>query len=290
MAGWKRVGIAVKDPAQTGELLGRLVALLREQRLDVLVEQAPGAPASLAAGAVSASRERIVAEADLLVVLGGDGTVLAVARALGERATPILAVNLGRLGFLTDIAPEDAESVLAAALRGEFALQTRARLDVQRTRAGGAKPAALQVLNDAVFTKGAPLARMIELEVRVEGALVTIYRSDGLIVATPTGSTAYNLSAGGPLVAPDLPAIVLTPICPHTLSQRPLVLPDHVRIEVRLRSGEEATLTFDGQESEALGPRDVVELVRSPHPVRFVTPPRHSYFETLREKLRWGAP
>jgi NAD+ kinase len=290
MAGWKRVGIAVKDPAQTGDLLGRIVALLRDARLDVVIEQPPaGAPAAIP-GVLTASRERLVGEADLLVVLGGDGTVLAVARALGERATPIVAVNLGHLGFLTDIAPEEAEAVLSAALRGEYELLVRSRLAVRHARAGAAPPVAVQVLNDAVFTKGAPLARMIELEVRVEGALVTTYRSDGLIVATPTGSTAYNLSAGGPLVAPDLPAIVLAPICPHTLSQRPLVLPDHVRIEVSLRSGEDATLTFDGQASEPLGPRDVVELTRSPHPVRFVTPQHHSYFETLREKLRWGTP
>ncbi len=291
MAGWQRVGIAVKDPAQTADLLRRIVALLRAQRLDVVIEQpAAGAPLVAPAGAATAPRERVVAEADLLVVLGGDGTVLAVARALGERPTPILAVNLGRLGFLTDIAPADAESVLAAALRGECELLVRSRLAVRHARAGAPPQPAVQVLNDAVFTKGAPLARMIELEVRVEGALVTTYRSDGLIVATPTGSTAYNLSAGGPLVAPDLPAIVLAPICPHTLTQRPLVLPDHVRIEVGLRSAEDATLTFDGQTSEPVGSSDSVEITRSAHPVRFVTPPRHSYFETLREKLRWGAP
>jgi NAD+ kinase len=276
MAGWKRVGIALKDASATRDLLERLLPLLRVHGVEVRLESA------------ELPRERVVADSDLVIVLGGDGTVLAVARAIGERATPILGVNLGRLGFLTDTAPESALAVVEAALRGECATSERSRLEVAWTRPDGTGEREL-VLNDAVVTKGTALARMIDLEVRVESALVASYRSDGLIVATPTGSTAYNLSAGGPLVAPDLPAIVLTPICPHTLSQRPLVLPDHVQIDVALRSASDAELTLDGQVGRTLGARDRLRVTRSKHPVRFVVPPGHAYFETLRAKLRWGA-
>ncbi len=276
MAGWKRVGIALKDASAMRDLLERLLPVLRAHKVEVRLESA------------ELSRERVVAESDLVIVLGGDGSVLAVARAIGERPTPILGVNLGRLGFLTDTAPESALSVVEAALRGECGVSERSRLEVAWIRADGSGEREL-VLNDAVVTKGTALARMIDLEVRVEGALVASYRSDGLIVATPTGSTAYNLSAGGPLVAPDLPAIVLTPICPHTLSQRPFVLPDHVQVDVALRSASDAELTLDGQVGRTLGARDRLRITRSKHPVRFVVPPGHSYFETLRAKLRWGA-
>jgi NAD+ kinase len=276
MAGWKRVGIAVKDAPAARDLLERLLPVLREHKVEIRLE------------GPDATRERVVAESDLVIVLGGDGSVLAVARAIGERATPILGVNLGRLGFLTDTAPDSALAVVDAALRGRCAIAERSRLDVEWTSADGRSEHEL-VLNDAVVTKGTALARMIDLEVRVGGAVVASYRSDGLIVATPTGSTAYNLSAGGPLVAPDLAAIVLTPICPHTLSQRPLVLPDHVQIDVALRSANDAELTLDGQVGRTLGTRDRLRITRSRHPVRFVVPPGHAYFETLRAKLRWGA-
>ncbi len=276
MAGWKRVGIAVKDASATRDLLERLLPLLHRHKVEVRLESA------------ELSRDRVVAESDLVIVLGGDGTVLAVARAIGERPTPILGVNTGRLGFLTDTAPDTALTVVEAALRGECAVAERARLEVACTGPDGGGEREL-VLNDAVVTKGTALARMIDLEVRVEGALVASYRSDGLIVATPTGSTAYNLSAGGPLVAPDLPAIVLTPICPHTLSQRPLVLLDHVQVDVALRSANDAELTLDGQVGRSFGVRDRLRIMRSEHPVRFVVPPGVAYFDTLRKKLHWGA-
>jgi NAD+ kinase len=197
-------------------------------------------------------------------------------------------VNLGHLGFLTQIHPDDVESELAAVLSGDCRIEERARLEVL-SDSGGREPRRDLVLNDAILNKGTALARMIELQVRVEELLVATYRSDGLIFATPTGSTAYNLSAGGPLLHPTLPAIVLNPICPHTLTQRPLVLPDSMHVEVRLLSTEAVTLTLDGQVGATLLPGDRVRLTRSAHPVRFVTSPAHNPFEILRTKLGWGA-
>lgn len=288
MAGWKRIGIAAKPGgARTGDLLGRLVAQLRAGHREVLVEDTVAAELGGLPEVRVLERQELVAQSDMVIVLGGDGTVLAVVRAIGERATPLLGVNLGRLGFLTDVAPEEAQAVLAAALEGECPIAERSRLEVHLLREGAVQRRDL-VLNDAVITKGTPLARMIELEVRVGGTRVADYRSDGLIVATPTGSTAYNLSAGGPLLDPAVPAMLLTPICPHTLTQRPLVLPDTTRVEIRLLSEEEVTLTLDGQAGEGLGGHDRVEITRSSHPVRFVHSADQDHFETLRTKLGWG--
>ncbi len=235
------------------------------------------------------SREAVIGQSDLIIALGGDGTLLGIARDVGTRPIPILGVNLGRLGFLTEVHPDGIESVLSAALRGECDVDERSRLEVS-VLSDDAEVMRELVLNDAVLTKGTALARMIELEVRVDDLLVASYRSDGLIVATPTGSTAYNLSAGGPLLDPHIPAMVLNPICPHTLTQRPLVLPDDISVEVRLLSSEEVTLTLDGQVGVPIGPGDQIRISRSAHPVRLLTLVGKSHFETLRAKLRWGAP
>ena len=286
---WKRVGIAVKPGhGRMPELLRRIVALLREQGAEVRVERQAAEEAGDLQDVEVAPRERVIADSDMVIVLGGDGTVLAVARAIGEREVPILGVNLGRLGFLTDVAPEEAESVISTALRGTCPMVERSRLKVTHLFANGTSRQEL-VLNDAVITKGTAIARMIDFEVRVEGARVALYRSDGLIVSTPTGSTAYNLSAGGPLLDPALPAMLLTPICPHTLTQRPLVLPDALTVEVRLMSGEEVALTLDGQVGGTLRPDDCVRITRASHPVRFVHSAGQDHFETLRTKLGWGA-
>ncbi len=180
--------------------------------------------------------------------------------------------------------PDEAGSALSRVLEGEFEIRERSRLEVQVL--GDSSPSEL-VLNDAVFTKGTALARMIELRVNVDGARMATYRSDGLIVSTPTGATAYNLSAGGPLVDPDLNAMILTPICPHTLSHRPFVLPDDRGVEVELASTEEALVTLDGQVGLPLQPGARVRIARSAHPARFVVVPGHDSFETLRTKLGW---
>ncbi len=285
---WKRVGIAVKPGHGRPELLRRIVDLLREQGVEVRVERRAADELGELPGIELLSRERVIADSDMVIVLGGDGTVLAVCRAIGQRDVPILGVNLGRLGFLTDVAPEDAESVISSALGGTCPMVERSRLAVTHVLANGTHREEL-VLNDAVITKGTAIARMIDFEVRVEGARVALYRSDGLIVATPTGSTAYNLSAGGPLLVPALPAMLLTPICPHTLSQRPLVLPDAMTVEIRLMSGEEVALTLDGQVGQPVGQNDCVRITRASQPVRFVQTANQDHFETLRDKLGWGA-
>ncbi|HSS49850.1 MAG TPA: NAD(+)/NADH kinase, partial [Thermoanaerobaculia bacterium] len=203
---------------------------------------------------------------DLVVVLGGDGTLLAAARAL-KPGTPILGVNLGNLGFLTEINRGELYPVLVEVLEGNFSTEERSLFDVELRRQSG-PPSRFRVLNDAVITKSA-LARIIELTLQVDGHLIARFRSDGLIISTPTGSTAYNLSAGGPIVNPLLPVAVLTPICPHALSMRPIVVPDAAPIEVTLETRrEEVYLTLDGQEGTSLSFGDTVSITRSAATVR----------------------
>lgn len=225
-------------------------------------------------------------ERDLVVVLGGDGTLLAVARSLSER-TPILGVNLGNLGFLTEIQRAELYPSLVRILDGRFEIERRTLLQVDLERSGGGV-SSYRVLNDAVITKSA-LARIIELSVSVDGNLVTRYRSDGIIVSTPTGSTAYNLSAGGPILNPRLPVALLTPICPHALTLRPLVVPDTAVVELTLGTPtEEVYLTLDGQEGTSLGYRDTVRVTRHPQTVGLVKISGRSFYDSLRGKLRWG--
>ena len=288
MAPWQRIGVALKSGQQeVAPLVQRVVSRVAGQGIEVALDPEAAAAASDPALA-SMKLEELAARCDLLIVLGGDGTVLAAVRAVGEREVPILGINLGHLGFLTDLAPDDLDVALTAVLRGEHGVKERARLQVTHVNAAG-EAQIDRVLNDAVITKGSALARLIELEARVDGELIASYRSDGLILATPTGSTAYNLSAGGPLVDLRVPALILNPICPHTLTQRPLVLPDSLEVEVQLLSSEDAILTLDGQVGLPLRPGDTLRVTRSPHPARFITLPPLQPFETLRKKLGWGA-
>ena len=223
---------------------------------------------------------------DLVVVLGGDGTLLSVARTLTS-GVPILGVNLGNLGFLTEINRGELYPAVIQALEGRFELEERSLFDVELQRDGGA-PTRFRVLNDAVITKSA-LARIIELTLRVDGHLIARFRADGLIISTPTGSTAYNLSAGGPILDPLLPVAVLTPICPHALSLRPIVVPDAGPIEVTLETqAEEVYLTLDGQEGTSLGFRDTVRITRGAAKVRLAKVSGRSFYDSLRGKLRWG--
>jgi NAD+ kinase len=223
---------------------------------------------------------------DLVVVLGGDGTLLSVARTVA-RGVPILGVNLGNLGFLTEINRGELYPTLVEVLEERYAIEERSLFDVELRRDGGV-PAVFRVLNDAVITKSA-LSRIIELTLRVEGHLIARFRADGLIISTPTGSTAYNLSAGGPVLNPLLPVAVLTPICPHALSLRPIVVPDAGPIEVTLETQrEEVYLTLDGQEGTSLGFRDTVRITRGADKVRLVKVGDRSFYDSLRSKLRWG--
>jgi NAD+ kinase len=233
------------------------------------------------------AREEIPAIADLLIVLGGDGTLLAAARLLGDRNVPILPVNLGGLGFLTSVTLDDLYPVLEQAIKGQARYSERVMLESRVLRQG--KPVhCARALNDAVLNKAA-LARIIDLDVRVNGEFVNTFKADGLIVATPTGSTAYSLSAGGPIIYPIVSAFVITPICPHTLTNRPVVIPDTAKIEIAFAAGETPIyLTVDGQVGVELQANDVVSLNAAAEKLRLVRPQGKSYFSVLRDKLKWG--
>ena len=280
----RTVGVAIKPgEARALAAVRDLAKWLAERRVRVCFE--PEAAAAI--GEVGVSRAAMVREADLVVVLGGDGTLLSVVRAIEERAVPILGINLGTLGFLVEVSVDEMHEALASALAGEMTIEPRMRLEVRHVRDGRELRSWL-ALNDAVITKGAS-ARIVDLEARADGQLVTTYHADGLIVSTPTGSTAYSLSAGGPILLPGVPSLVLTPICPHALTQRPLVLPDSVLIEVIVHPrGGEVQLAIDGQEGAPLQEGDLVAVRRSEHPALLLVPPDHSRFEVLRTKLRWG--
>lgn len=226
-------------------------------------------------------------EAEAAVVLGGDGTFLSVARFLENRSTPIVGVNLGGLGFLTEITRENCFRELEGIIDGRYEIEQRMRLEVCIHRAG--KEILRQsVLNDVVINKAA-LARIVDLKTSIDGRYLTHYRADGLIVATPTGSTAYNLSAGGPIVHAAARVIILSPICPFTLTHRPIILPSEVIIEVE--PGERAkdvTLTCDGQVGCELAPLDVISISSAANPLRLIKPLSIDHFEILRTKLKWG--
>jgi NAD+ kinase len=264
-----------------------LAVWLRGRHLTTLAE--PEVAPQL--GADAADREDLALRADLIVVLGGDGTLLSIARLVGERETPILGINLGGLGFLTEITTDEAQATLARVLAGEYEVDRRITLEATvETHASGVRVAdreSFRALNDVVINKRA-LGRMLELNVIAGGERFCSYRADGLIIATPTGSTAYALSAGGPIVFPSLDVVVLAPICPHTLSNRPVVLPDSFEIEVRLKTDDNgAMLAVDGQQTAPIASNDSLRVRRGKSPVVLVRS-SHSYFEIWRNKLRWG--
>lgn len=232
------------------------------------------------------------AEADLsgcglVVVLGGDGTMIAAARMIGEAEVPVLGINYGSLGYLTDFRIEELHTAVESVVSGRFETDHRVMLRAELIR-NGESIADGRVLNDVVINKAA-LARIIAIEVRLNGLFVNSFRSDGLIVATPTGSTAYNLSAGGPIVYPSMNAVVLTPICPFTLTNRPIVIPDDAQIELKLESGSEGViLSLDGQTGFPLVVGDIVRIRKSRTTLNLVQPENRNYFDVLRKKLQWG--
>ncbi len=280
----QRIGVVAKvgsrDAINTAQ---EMAEWLRRRDLEVALDEA-----TLRAKGLDGETPFDPAEAyDLVIVLGGDGTLLSVARTVVP-TVPILGVNLGNLGFLTEINRGELYPTLVQVLAGKFETEERSLLEIGLRRAGGAAVQSFRVLNDAVVTKSA-LARIIQLTLEVDGHLISRYRSDGLIISTPTGSTAYNLSAGGPIVHPLLPVVVLTPICPHALALRPFVVSDRSVVEVTLETQrEEVYLTLDGQEGTSLGHRDVVRITRSPNVVRLVKVNVRSFYDNLRGKLRWG--
>jgi NAD+ kinase len=280
------VGLVVKrGHSQALALAAALAEWLRSRGVEILAE--PEAAARLEA--VALAKPALAQHADLLVVLGGDGTLLSIARFVGERETPILGVNLGALGFLTQASMDEARSSIQRVLDGDYTVDRRITLEAKIISADGhdGHRATLKALNDVVIHKR-QLGRLLEMEVTADGQQFCSYRADGLIVATPTGSTAYALSAGGPIIFPTLEVVVLAPICPHTLSNRPVVLPDSRTLEVRIDAADhDATLTVDGQEGIALGAHDRVLIGKGSSSVALVGS-SHSYFEIWRNKLRWG--
>jgi NAD+ kinase len=285
----KTIGILARpDLQKAAPLLGELVAWLGARGLTACLEERTAAlQVDLPAGVVILPGRAMAARSDALVVLGGDGTLLAASHLLDERPVPVLGVNFGSLGFLTEITLPELYPVLLGVLEGRYEYEERRmlRAEVSCRTQGDQRD---DVLNDVVVTKST-LSRIIDLEVVVDGLFVSRFRADGLIVSSPTGSTAYNLAAGGPILHSRLPAMLLTPICPHMLTNRPLVVSDEAVVELRVRESEEGGvhLTLDGQRGFPLANGDVVRVTRSPRSVRLVKAGK-DYYEVLRTKLKWG--
>ena len=282
----KSIGLVVKRNQPKALSIGqKLAQFIRSRHLLPIAENEIAA----SIGAEPVTREELAEQADFVIVLGGDGTLLGVARLTAARGTPILGINLGGLGFLTQVAVDEAQQAVDRVLKGDFEVDRRITLEVtvQRSTNDLRRMDRFVAVNDVVLNRG-PTGRMLQLEVRANGEPFCTYRADGLIIATPTGSTAYALSAGGPIVFPTLGVVVLAPICPHTLSNRPIVLPDSFEIEVRVQvSDHDATMTVDGQESSMVGAEDAIRVKRGSHGVALVRS-EHGYFEVWRNKLRWG--
>jgi NAD+ kinase len=234
-----------------------------------------------------AEAANIASSSDLIVVLGGDGTMISTARLIGDSEVLVLGINYGSLGYLTDFRIEEMFPTLETIIDGKFDIDRRVMLKAEQIR-GDQVVAAGRVLNDVVINKAA-LARIIEIQVKLNSLYVNSFRADGLIVSTPTGSTAYNLSAGGPIVYPSMNAIVLTPICPFSLTNRPLVVPDTAEIELILENENEGVvLTLDGQTGYTMDAHDRVRIRKSSTTFNLVQPPNRNYFDVLRNKLKWG--
>ncbi len=280
----RRVGVVLKTSSSDAAELGRqLLVELERLEIEPVLDQASAE--ALGAGD-GIKRGELTSKADLLVVLGGDGTLLSVTRGPID-GTPILGINMGTLGFLTEHPAEQLFPMLHAAVEGRATLEKRERLEVT-VDTPGRPETTHSVLNDVVINKSA-VARMLVLSMHVDEQFVSRFKADGLIVATPTGSTAYNLSAGGPILYPTLDVLAITPICPHTLTNRPIALSLDSVIEIRLESmSEEVFLTLDGQQGFPLTTRDLVRVRRCSDPVYLITEPSRSYFQVLHRKLKWG--
>jgi NAD+ kinase len=286
-----RVGVVAKRGlTAAAPHLAALIAWLGERRIECIVETETAELAGLR-DEPALSRDVLAAHVDLLIVLGGDGTMLGTAARVGasDRAVPILGVNFGRLGFLTEVTLAELYPTLETVLAGTARMQERRLLEAATLRNGAPRHTQV-VLNDVVVTRG-EISRVIDLEVTVNGQFVTRVKGDGVIVASPTGSTAYNLAASGPIVHPEVDAIVITPIAPHTLANRPVVIPGTAVVEVHpiemARHGD-VYATFDGQTTSKLDATDTVRVKRAQTPVQIVRSPSRSYYDTLREKLGWG--
>ncbi len=281
----KSIGLVVRRdyPETAITLAADLAGWITSHHLEAVADPA----IAKTIGARSVAAEELARKTDLVVVLGGDGTLLGVARLIGDRETPILGINLGGLGFLTEVTIEEARDTLSRIVAGDYEVDQRITLEAEVERGSSGKVEHFRSLNDVVIVKR-EMGRMLDLHVIADRQPFCSYRADGLIVATPTGSTGYALSAGGPIVFPNLRVLVLAPICPHTLSNRPVVLPDSIELEMRVKTDDHgAMLTCDGQESATLSPVDTIRVRRGKHAVSLVRS-AHAYFEIWRDKLRWG--
>ncbi len=282
----ERVGIISKPGVKNGAaIVSELLRWLAGRQITARIDRETAAYAGRESDAMP--REEVPHGTQLVIVLGGDGTLLSAARAIAGQAIPIFAVNLGGLGFLTAITVDDIYCELERALRGEHRIGLRRMLHCEVFR-GEQRISQYEALNDLVLTK-ASLARMIEVDAYVDDHFVCDYKADGLIVATPTGSTAYSLSAGGPIMFPTVAAVCITPICPHTLTNRPVIVPDSSVIKILNRAEDDAGyLTIDGQIGGPLKRGDRIVCSSSAHSISLIRPPKMLYFDVLREKLKWG--
>jgi NAD+ kinase len=279
----RSVGLFIKNEARATAKAEEFADWLRAQQIEVICKTSPDSLRQrYAAGRVKPPKNLFCA-----FVLGGDGTFLSAVRWIGDRETPLLGVKFGDLGFLAEIAEENLFEAAERVLKGEYKLSRRMRLDVQVIRKGRSLVRET-VLNDIVINRGA-LARLANVITHINGHYLTTFRADGLIIATPTGSTAYSLAAGGPVVHPKVPGLIITPICPFTLTNRPLIVPDEVDITLRLDKGSsDIVLTMDGQTGLNITDKDVITVRRSEHPLNLILLPDRHYFDVLKAKLRWS--
>ena len=282
----KKIGVFCKPKAPSAtDILGRLIPWLRKQNYHIFLDTGT---AAIINETSSYEKREISQQADLLIVLGGDGTLLSVARAAHPHNIPILAVNLGSLGFLAEISIDELYPTLENILAGKFEIENRMLLNACIWR-NGEKVEDHNVLNDVVINKGA-VARVISLQVLVNGQYMTSYRADGLIIATPTGSTAYSLSAGGPIIHPSMHTLVLSPICPFTLTNRSILIPDQSVIQVKLAAEyDDVRVTLDGQEGYDMRAGDILEIKKTKTPLQLIRGPNKNYYQILRDKLHWGS-
>jgi NAD+ kinase len=280
----KKIGIICKPgKPEPPEILREIIPYMEEKGFEIYLEE----HAAKIVQRTGVGREQIPDLVDAVIVLGGDGTMLSVARLVAHKGIPILGVNLGGLGFITEVNRSEIKESIDKMLGEQCSVEERLMLKVHIHRFGE-KVSEYLVLNDIVINKGA-LARIIDLETFIDHQYVTTYKADGLIVSSPTGSTAYNLSAGGPIIHPELNSMVITPICPHTLTNRPLVVSASSLVEIVLQSeSEDVFLTLDGQVGYALRKGDRVEIMRSEHKTKLLIPCEKDYYDILRTKLKWG--
>jgi NAD+ kinase len=279
----KKIGLVVKSDAKARRKADELEKWLRSHKIEVIRKKAS------ASGHKNTDRNLPPAPSNLfcIFVLGGDGTFLSAVRWIGDQNIPILGVKFGEVGFLAEIAEENLYAAAEKVLKGDFILRPRMRLSVTVMRQNEMRTRET-VLNDIVINRGA-LARLAHIETYIDDHYLTTYSADGLIVATPTGSTAYSLAAGGPVIHPAVPAIILTPICPFTLTNRPLIVPESANIKIRLAKGSSDIIsTFDGQKGFEIDDRDEIFIQKGPYPIHLITLPDRQYFDILKNKLKWS--